>query len=298
MSAPVPSIAGTLHTPAEILAHPRFSLARAAFIDAVLAVHEGDKFTSRLLAESMRQVTFNSIISLHLRHDPADRATWPTPGRLKQELKPFGLASDRRIDALVDRLVQLDYVESRPSELDGRVRLLMPTARMMALDREWLAYNFVPLHEMFPEPGYGEPIARDRAFQRAERLVALEFYAEGARVLAGNPVVMRFMNRDSGVLVLIKLLQLSTDGLVDRLSYADIGERFGVSSTHVRSLLEDAAQHGDLSVSAGRGDHAIELKPSLLGAFDRFLADAMSGHDLLYRVTRERMASEGHQVGA
>lgn len=290
MSAPAHSIAGTFHTPAEILAHPRFALARAAFIDAVLAFHEGDKFTSRLLVESMRQVTFNSIISLHLRHDPDDRTTWPTPGRLKQELKPFGLASDRRIDALVNRLVQLGYVESRPSELDGRVRLLVPTARMMALDREWLAYQFVPLHVMFPEPGYKEPIARDGAFQRAERLVALEFYAEGARILANNPAVMRFMNRDSGVLVLIKLLKLSTNGHIDRLSYADIGERFGVSSTHVRSLLEDAAQHGDLSVSAGRGEHAIELKPSLLQAFDRFLADAMSGHDLLYRVTRERMA--------
>src|ERR1700761_4462955 len=131
MSTPSSSVVDAVHTPEEILANPRFALARAAFVDAVLAFHEGDQLTSRLLVESMRQVTFNSIISLHLRHDPADRTTWPTPGRLKQELKPFGLEPTRRIDALVNRLVQLGYVESRPSELDGRVRLLMPTARMM-----------------------------------------------------------------------------------------------------------------------------------------------------------------------
>jgi DNA-binding MarR family transcriptional regulator len=291
MSTPSPSVVDVVHTPEDILANPRFALARAAFVDAVLDFHEGDQLTSRLLVEAMRQVTFNSIISLHLRHDAADRTTWPTPGRLKQELKPFGLASDRRIDALVDRLVQLGYVESRPSELDGRARILTPTARMMALDREWLAYQFVPLHVMFPDPGYGEPIARNAAFQRAERLVALDFYAEGARILAGNAAVMRFMSRDSGVLVLLKLIQLSADGRVNDVSYADIGARFGVSSTHVRSLLEDAAEHGDVGVSAARRGHTIELRPSLLQAFDRFLAASMSGHDLLYRLARERMAN-------
>jgi len=41
---------------------------------------------------------------------------------------------------------------------------------------------------------------------------------------------------------------------------------------------------------SGRGGRLVELKPSLLGAFDRFLADAMSGHDLLYKLARERMA--------
>src|SRR3954452_12102721 len=107
MSAPTSSIADTVHTPAEILAHPRFAAARTAFVDAVLALHEGDQFRSRLLVETMRQITFNLIVSLHLRHDPSDRMTWPTPRRLKDELAVFGLASPRRIDALVARLVQL-----------------------------------------------------------------------------------------------------------------------------------------------------------------------------------------------
>jgi hypothetical protein len=101
MSTSSPSFAGTVRSPDEILAHPRFTAARAAFVDAVLAFHEGDQFSSRLLVEAMRQVTFNLIVSLHLRHDPSDRATWPTPRRLKDELAIFGLASARRIDALV-----------------------------------------------------------------------------------------------------------------------------------------------------------------------------------------------------
>ena len=290
MSAPSLSLLSTVHTPEAILAQPRFAAARAAFIDAVLALHEGDQFSSRLLAEAMRQITFNLIVSLHLRHDESDRSTWPTPRRLKDELRPFGLASDRRIDALVSRLVQRGYVESRLSEEDGRVRLLTPTGKMMSLDREWLYYHHLPLHVLFPD-SYAEPIARDPLFQRAQRLVAVGFTAEGAGIMARNPAVMRFMGRDSGILVLIKLIQMqmSAGDSEKGLSYTDIGVRFGISRTHVRGLLEEAAQHGDVSLSGGR---PVALQPSILQAFDRFLADAMSGHDLLYKFARERMAKE------
>jgi DNA-binding MarR family transcriptional regulator len=206
-------------------------------------------------------------------------------------LKTFGLASERRIDALVARFVQLGYVESLPSKHDGRVRILTATAKMMSLDREWLAYQYVPLHVMFPDPGYPEPVSRDPAFQRAQRIIAAEFSAKGAQIMADNPAVMRFMNRDAGVLVLIKLIQMSTAGGGKGLSYSDIGARFGVSRTHVRLLLEDAAQQGDVSLS-GRGGRLVELTPSMLQAFDRFVAAAMSGHDMLYRLARERMANE------
>jgi DNA-binding MarR family transcriptional regulator len=242
----------------------------------------------------MRQVTFNLIISLHLGHDLTDRSTWPTPRRLKDELKTFGLASERRVDALVSRFIQLGYVESLPSEQDGRVRILTPTVKMMSVDRDWLAYHYAPLHEMFPDPGYREPMARDPAFQRAQRLVAIDFSAKGAEIMASNPAVMRFMSRDAGMLVLIKLVQMSSAGGAAGLSYSDLGARFGVSRTHVRSLLEDAAQHGDVSLS-GRGGYLVELNPPLLQSFDRFVADAMSGHDMLYKLALERMANEARQ---
>jgi DNA-binding MarR family transcriptional regulator len=291
MSGPSPAALSTVLTSEEILAHPRFAEARKAFVEAVLALHEGDQFRSRLLSEAMRQVTFNTIVSLHLRHDVTDRSTWPTLRRLKDEIRRFGLASPRRIDALVARLARFGYVESHPSEQDGRIRILTPTAKMMALDREWLFYHHVPLHVLFPEPGYPEPIARDAAFQRVHRLVALEFSAKGSDIMTGNPAVMRFMNRDSGVLILIKLLQMHAAGDGKGFSYQDIGTRFGVSRTHVRLLLEDIAQHGDVSLS-GRTRRLVELHPCLLQAFDRFLAEVMSGHDLLYKLTCERMKKE------
>ena len=103
---------------------------------------------------------------------------------------------------------------------------------------------------------YGEPVARDPIFRRAQRLVALDFSAKGADIMARNPAVMRFTGRDSGILVLVKLVQMQMTGghSEKRLPYSDIGSRFGVSRTHMRDLLEVAAEHGDVSPLRPRGD--------------------------------------------
>jgi hypothetical protein len=59
-----------------------------------------------------------------------------------------------------------------------------------------------------------------------------------------------------------------------------------------------AAQHGDVSLS-GRGEHLVELRPSILHAFDRFIfiAAFVAGHDLLYKLARERMVND-HGAGS
>jgi len=280
--------AGAHYTSQEILAHPRFATARAAYVEALLNLYEGDAFLNRLLVEAGRQVTFNMIVALHCRHDETEPATWPTMRLLKQELKLFGL-SERRIDDLVIRHSGFGMLELRRSAHDRRVRILTPTPAMMSLDHDWLAAQYLPLHIMFPEPGYAPVIERDDAFQRVHRVVALGFSTRGVEIMAGNPAMMLFLSRDAGSMILVKLVQMANSARdAEGLSYADIGARFGVSRTHVRTLLRDAERNGDVSLS-GRGGRFVELKPSILRAFDRFVADSMSGHDLLFRIARSQI---------
>jgi hypothetical protein len=290
MSDPTQPFAGGHHSPDDILGHPRFAAARTAFVEAVLDLYEGDAFLNRLLLEAGRQVTFNMIVSLYFRYDEADRATWPTMRALKEQMTVFGLSSPRRIDDLVTRLVHFGYLEARPSQRDGRVRILTPTAKMISLDQDWLTALYRPLQVMFPDPGYLQVIERDPVFQRAQRLVALGFSAHGSQIMAGNPAIMLFMNRDAGITILIKLVQMldaAGGNAVEKLSYTDIGALFGVSRTHVRTILQDAERAGLVALS-GQGGR-VELKPAVLQAFDRFIADSMSGHDLLHRIALSRM---------
>ena len=276
--------------PEEILAHPRFPAARAALVEAVLALYEGNAFLNRLLLEAVRQITFNMIVQLYCRYDEADRSTWPTMRLLKQQMVLFGLSSPRRIEDLVAKLVRFKLLQQRPSQHDGRVRILTPTTAMMSLDLDWLGALYRPLQVMFPDPGYPEPVKRDPAFQRVQRVVALGFSERGADILASNPGMLLFHTRDAGVTILVKLIQmtLAAGKSTVELSYSDVGTRFGVSRTHVRKLLEDA-ERADLMRLSGKGERLVELKPAMLGAFDRFVAESMSGHDLLYGITLSRM---------
>ena len=66
-------------------------------------------------------------------------------------------------------------------------------------------------------------------------------------------IMMLFMNREAGVMVLIKLMQMAGPrGDAAPFSYSDIGVRFGVSRTHVRKLLKEAEAKGiDWQVKQG-----------------------------------------------
>ena len=230
---------------------------------------------------------FANIISLHANYREDDRTTWPTMSLLQKAMTQFGLASPRRVEDLVARLIHTGLLESVASRHDRRFRILTPSAGMLSLDRDWLAAHYVPLQVLFPDPGYAAPLQRNAAFQRAQRVAAMNFFGLGARILAGNPAMMLFLSRDAGVMVLIKLLQMAGSGgaPVEALSYADIGARFGVSRTHVRLLLEEAQKAGLVGLG-GRGGRLVELKPAVWQAFDRFVAESMSGHDLLFRIAQ------------
>jgi hypothetical protein len=128
---------------------------------------------------------------------------------------------------------------------------------------------------------------------RAQRLAAMGFFAHGAQIMASNPATMLFLSRDAGVMVLTKLVQMTGsagDDAADGLSYADIGARFGVSRTHVRELLQDA-ERAQLVALSGRGGRLVELKPAVWQAFDRFVAESMSGHDMLFKIAARRPQS-------
>src|SRR6202046_5978046 len=97
------------HSPAEILAHPRFSLARDEFVKAMPAFSEHKPFLNRLLLEASRTVLVSTIMCLHARYDEADRATWPTLRLVSDSMTEHRLPSDSGVQDLASRLVKTGY---------------------------------------------------------------------------------------------------------------------------------------------------------------------------------------------
>ena len=293
MSAPGLKLVPAYLSADEILSHPRFPAAREEFVKAILALYEYEPAVNRLV-EAGRGVLFIVIMCLHARYDEADRATWPTLGLVTEATAQHGVSSSRRVHSLVAQFIDAGYLEARLSPRDRRVRILKPTAKLREHDQDWLIALYLPLQILFPKPGYARIIERDPAFQLAQRFVASGFFALGAKIMAGNPIVMQFMRHDAGATILMKLMQLvgrKGGAAREELLYSDVGKRLGVSRTHVRKVLQEA-EGGGLVRLTKEGGRSVEIAPALVQAFDRFVADGMSGHDLIYKLALQQVLND------
>ena len=273
-----------------ILSHPDFAQARADYVDRVLALYCGDPFLNKLLMEGVRMVIFAVAICMEAGYREDQRDTWPTIGNLKRALSVFGLASPRRIEQVVGRLVQTRFLESRMSCVDRRVRLLIPTAKMIEHDRDWLIAHYAPLATLFGAEDYASVLDGDRRFQLAQRRVATGFFVQSAMVLQRNPDIMLFLSRDAGIFVLLELVKRSQEQgtpVVD-LSLSDLGRRFSISRTHVRQLIQAAADGGLIELN--QVERRITLMPRVMQSLDRFIADGMSNHDLTGAAARRELS--------
>jgi hypothetical protein len=269
-----------------ILDHPRLAAARRAYLDAFIKVYDGDPFMIRLLIESGRFFVYYIILLLESAYDPARRETWPTIGLVKQTMATFGLgrASDRHIDHLLARLCSVGCLESHPSEYDRRVRILTTGERLRQHDRDWLVANYTPLALLYPHHDYSGVLQRDAQFQVLHRRSSIPFMGLGGALMAEIPDVMMFFDHAAGPIVVSALLQaaMAQGGEASAVvSYAEIGDRFGVSRTHVRQLLVAAEERGLVKLPT-RGSRQVEILPRMWISHDAGMARGMYFHDILY----------------
>jgi hypothetical protein len=284
----------------DILGHPRLPEARKRYLDRFLEVYGGDPFLVRLLIESGRFVVYHWVAELHAAQDPARRETWATVGLLKQHLATIGLASDRHIDHLIARLCEVGFMRLKPAEHDRRVRILEPTEKLHAHDRDWLVAHYAPLTVLCPQHDYGRVMRRDPRFQTMHRRAAAMFAALGTKLLLSAPDMLLFLNHAAGYPVLAALLQAameSDDYPHAAVPYAEIGDRFGVSRAHVRKLLV-AAEDRELLRLQARGGWRVEILPRLWSSHDHAIAGGMYFHDIVYVAATRLMDTMGPEPAA
>jgi hypothetical protein len=279
---------------ADIVQHPRLREAVRIYLDRFLAVYDDEPFLVRLLIEAGRIALAQLVMVLDASHDPSRRETWPTVSRLKQTLAAAGLGSGRHVDQLVGRLCDARFLTLMPADRDRRTKIIAVTEKLWAHDRDWLAAHFAPLAVCYPEHGYALPLHRDPEFHRRSKGVSLRFLAVATMLLRAVPDINLFLDRAGGYMVLAALLQAALaagDGLGAAVPYADAGERFGLSRTHVRRLLGAAADAGLVRLHA-KGGHRVEIMPRLWASHDRGISCGMYLHDLVYVEAIKTFAAE------
>jgi len=185
-------------------------------------------------------------------------------------------------------------MELKPSQEDRRVRILKTTEKMRVHDRDWMAAHFAPLTVLYPPHDYAPVMQRDPEFQVVYRCVAAAFLPLAAKMMASLAETMLFFERAAGVMVISALLQAALaqdDPTNATVPYTDVGDRFGVSRTHVRKLLLAAQEAGLVKLHA-RGGRRVEILPRLWATNARGLACGMYLNDAVYlAATRQRLAA-------
>lgn len=277
----------------EILAHPRLADARRLYVDRFLALYAGDPFMARLLIETGRFLVFHIAVVLDTGHDPARKETWFTVGRLKRTMASFGFASERQVDHLVARLAAVGFLSSAPAEEDRRMHILKPTEKMLAHDRAWLAAHYAPLTVVSPSNDYQRVMGEDPVYQQEHRRAAIPFLPYSGQLLALSPDLLLFFKHPGGHLVSGSLIKSAMElgGRSAVVPFSEVGERFGISRTHVRSILETAQSAGLVRIH-GRGGNGIEVLPRMLESYDRGIAAGMLVHDMIHAVVIGRKRSK------
>lgn len=267
---------------AEVRAHPQFGATRRRFLLAFAADPHarGNIPVTRLLSDPGRIALFSVIISLYFQYDPQDRATWPTIGLVRKIFLPFGLSSARRLDAILARLHGIGLIAQIESPADRRLRLVLPTERMLDLDLDMLARQFSCLEAFLPGTDIGGPLrAGDRRYQRALRHVASRTRALAQRPLELSGRLRPILARQDGIKLLAPYLVAAHDGDPRRvsLSFEVLGTRSHTSRTHIRNLFSELAELG-LVRQHRPGGHDLELLPELLDLADNFVASAIANY--------------------
>jgi len=244
---------------------------------------------SRLWLEIGRCVCTTAILGLHAGLEEDDRATWSTLSRLHATVGPVGVVSRNRVDNFVAYLERYGFVEKRRSARDRRVTLLTPTERLTLVDAAFLGVLDRAARLMRGEDDRAAPAlrpARHLAIRR-EMMMRLRLWP---RAMRRHRDLMPFLERDSGCLILLLLLQGA--GAPDRLDtclrYDTGAELASVSRTHVRMLIEEAERAGLLEIVEPGGRH-IRLSPRLWQAADRWFADCL---DFFHACDRRARSAE------
>lgn len=272
-------------TAEDILAHPRFDDAVLVLADGLVELWSHDP-RLRQMIEYERAVCFMLIVCLAAVENEAQPDTWLTMARLREILPHLSIAPERPMMDFVGSLAEDGLIRLEPSPLDRRVRRIVPSQRMLDLDREWLSVMHAPLDCLYPDTTYKLALVQDEAHHRAYRQASVQVFAVANYIMTSNPPADYFVRESVGSRIFVMLVAEAERNLDHRSGRGFLtraASRTGASRTHVRNVLKGAAERGYVRLHEA-GDNRIEAMPILLESGRRWVAECLAATDLTHRI--------------
>lgn len=271
----------SLHSPPEVArdppwgetaetlrAHPKFEAAVASSMRGSIDLYRGGGLSNWILGDRARAAFGHVLLYLHATARPDDPRSGLTAARVKELAVETGLCSAGRAAAMLALMRVAGYVAAAPAAEDRRIRRLVPTEKLLGVQRARLHRQFEAMAMVLPPAQEALPLFGRADFERAlVRALGMQFVS-GFRILSAAPDLEPFAKRSAGIIVLFSLL-LATEAegsfAADRpvaISIAALSRRLRVSRTQILRLLR-AAEEGALLARTGPSYESIVLKPKL-----------------------------------
>jgi hypothetical protein len=275
----LPQKVWALPTPDEITAlrlQPRFFEA-TCFMAASLAEMFQSQALSVLLSDRARQLIGYVALHLHWSGMPGTSHPGFTIGRLKAICIEQKFCSASRVEVMVAAMRLFGFAHVERYAYDQRVKLLVLTEKPIAAQMQRWRRQFTAMSMVMPDGQLGLDGLEHPEFPPALAGKLYECYASGVRIITAVPGLDKFMDRNSGMAILLHLTAVSIPASGDsreRIAVATVSglsKRFHVSRAHVRKLIDECEQAGYFR-RMGPDGMRIHLLPSWIDVFETIYA--------------------------
>jgi hypothetical protein len=282
---------------ATVIGHPRFTEASRIVAAGLVALYQGEHIVKRVMPDRIRYIISIFAVHLHFAGRPNDPNSGLTASRLRKLCVERKICSAGRAEAMLAIMRAYGHLVPARSEVDKRLRRLVPAEPLFAWHRKRCAYFFEAAAKVMPED-----------VEALAALAAPEFVPKFMRHLARShvagfhyvehvPDVRPFFERSAGgaILMSIALSGASDDTFPPSrpvsLSHSAIARDFGVSRVHVRRVIQEGVNAGLLERANASGDELC-LSPRLSDAVRRVLAAYMVHYTHCARLAYANIAHE------
>ena len=239
-------------------------------------LHRSGGLSNWILNDRARAWFGHALLYLNATARPEDPQSGITPARIKDLAVEAGICSAGRAVAMLSLMRVARYLERTPVAGDRRVRRLVPTAKLLDVQRQRLRRQFEAIAIVLPEARETLVSLGRAEFENAMALAIGAEFLSGTRLLSYAPDLKPFAELSAGMVVLFSLM-LSTESegsfAIDApvaVSISRLAGQFRVSRTQILRLLRKAEEDGFLARAGANYESVVlslKLKQNMLNMF-------------------------------
>jgi hypothetical protein len=261
---------------ARLRAHPQFADAVKHIARSLTEIYQGNRIMNAMLNERARGQIGYLVLMMQWAAQEQPGTQGVTMSRMKAACTRLNYCSPNRVDSIMAMMRLFGYVRFESDPYDQRVRVIVPTEKLIGNYVERWRRHFQAMALVLPEGEIGLAALQRPGFAAAFAREIFREYSAGLRVANASPEIDTFLDRNCGMMILLFLVSkgLPDEALPGALratfTVSGLARRFAVSRTHVRKLLTDAESEGLVSDTANEA--SIRLLPRAMDGTEKFYA--------------------------